>query len=351
LPIPPYPMSFMTTGRRRGPILELSFGPDLTDAAHHNRLLALDAETGKLLWEIGGRGEEAAGPWSDSHFLGPPLALDGLLYAVLEKNQELRLVCLDAAQGGFLWKQALAVPMNRVVRDVGRRLDAVSPAYGDGMLICATNAGVVLGVDLFHRGLAWAYVYREDVLPQDPELGGWGFRGRYGPRVLPRLRKDWKAAAPVICGDRVIITAPDTAAVHCLDLRSGTLLWKAERVEDDVYLAGVVSDKVVIVGKQSCRALRLADGRPLWRVQTGLPSGQGVIAGNMYYLPLKTALPEKRPGVYAVDLDQGTILERIAAPPGELPGNLILHSDTIVSQSVLAVSSYPQRKVEKEGGN
>jgi outer membrane protein assembly factor BamB len=342
LPFPPYPMRSASTGRRPAMVLETYFGPDLTDPAHHSRLLALDAESGKLVWETGGRGDAEGGALCDSHFLGPPLPLSGRLYGVVEKNQELRLVCLDAVRGDLLWTQPLTVPATRLLADVGRRVQALRLVCGDGILVCPTHAGAVVGVDLFQRSLAWAYPYRDDALPADWEQAGWR-RGRSGPRELPRLREDWKAATVILHGDRVVLTAPDTTAVHCLDLRSGALLWKAERTEDDLSLAGVFGDKVLLVGRQSCRALGLANGKPLWAVPTGVPAGQGVAAGRVYYLPLRAALPEKQPAVYVLDLDRGTVLERTPAPPGEVPGNLALCDEGVLSQTVLGVTAYPWR--------
>jgi outer membrane protein assembly factor BamB len=350
LPLPPFPISSYSWGRRWAQVSEPSLGPDLSDAAHHSRLLALDAESGKLVWEIGGRGQTEGGDLHDSFFLGPPLPLDGRLYGMVEKNQELRLVCLDAALGSLLWAQALALPLNKLLIDVGRRVQPLPPAYADGMLVCPTNAGVVLGVDLFHRNLAWAYLYTEETLPPDWEQLGWGRRGRSVPRDLPRLREEWKAAAPLLHGDKVVLTAPDAPSVHCLDLHSGALLWKASRTEDDLYLAGVFGDKVLIVGKQSCRALGLADGKPLWAVETGLPSGRGVAAGGVYYVPLKAALPEKLPAVYAIDLEKGTILARTPAPRGEEPGNLVLCGDEVLSQTALAVTAYARHPNDTDRG-
>src|SRR5262249_4017544 len=148
--------------------------PDLTDPAHHNRLLALDAESGKVAWVLGGRGAAPGADLHDSHFLGPPLSLDGRLFGVVEKQQELRLVCLDAGGGRLRWTQVLTVPVSNVVRDVGRRVAPLRPAYADGILVCPTNAGVVLGVDLFQRSLAWACIYHEEAPPPDAELMGWG---------------------------------------------------------------------------------------------------------------------------------------------------------------------------------
>lgn len=345
LPLPPYPISNSGGSiRRRGPFFETDFGPDLTDPANYSRLIALDAATGKLLWQLGGRAKDGPGELNDSYFLGPPLPLDGALYGVVEKNQELRLVCLDALSGGVRWAQSLAVPADRLLQDVGRRVRPLKPAFAEGILVCPTNAGVVLGVDLFQHSLAWAYGYGEPIVPQELEGMNWGRRGRYVPRELPKLREDWKATAPIIHAGKVVVTAPDGSAVHCLDLRSGTPVWKAERKEDDLYLAGVFNRKVLVVGKQNCRALALADGKVLWSVETGLPCGLGVAAEGTYYLPLKSALPEKKPAIYAIGLERGVIRARMAAPKGEVPGNLTLCGGDLLSHTVTAVCSFTRPK-------
>jgi hypothetical protein len=115
-------------------------------------------------------------------------------------------------------------------------------------------------------------------------------------------------------------------------------------------VAGVFGGKVLVVGKQSCRALALTDGKTLWTVETGLPSGQGVTVGNVYYLPLKSALPEKQPAVYALDLDKGTVRLHISAPRGEVPGNLVASGDQVLSQTVTAVTAYPRQKKDRDEG-
>jgi outer membrane protein assembly factor BamB len=349
LAIPPFPLSPSNTigGRgRRGPFADPNFGPDLTDPAHHSRLLALDVVSGKVVWEIGGRGKGLE--LNDCYFLGPPLPLDDRLYGIVEKNQELRLVCLDAASGVLHWSQALAVPSDKLLRDVGRRVQPLRLSYQDGILVCPTHAGVVLGLDLFHRSLAWAHAYRDEFLPPDGEPLNWGRRGRYVPRDLPRLREDWKAAIPIIHGDRVVLTAPDAPMVQCLDLHSGAPRWKTDRRDDDLYLAGVFGGKILIVGRQNCRALGLNDGRLVWTVDTGLPSGRGMEAGGAYYLPLKSALPSKQPAIYAIDLDRGTILTRTPAPKGDVPGNLILWGEDLLSQTVTALTAYARLKSDKD---
>jgi outer membrane protein assembly factor BamB len=348
LPLPPFPISMSSANQgRRRPFYESDFGPDLTDPAQFNRLLALDAESGKVVWEVGGRGDEED-ELTDCYFLGPPLPLDSGLYGVIEKNQELRLVCLDGTGGTIRWSQALAIPPDKLLREVGRRVKPLRPACAEGILVCPTDTGIVVGVDLFHRSLAWAYAYREEAMAQEEEPIIRGRFGRYVPRELARVREDWKVSAPIVHAGKVILTAPDAAALQCLNLHNGALLWKVERKDDDLYLAGVFGDKVVIVGKQNCRALRVADGKQLWSVETGLPSGRGVVAGDAYYLPLKAALPEKQPAVYAIGLEKGAIRARIAAPKGEVPGNLLLCGEDILSQTTTALTAYTRIKSDED---
>jgi outer membrane protein assembly factor BamB len=316
------------------------FGPGLTDAAYSSRLLAVDAASGKVVWEAGsGRGDSEAGPLSDCYFLGPPLPLDHRLYALTEKHNELALVCLRAADGTLAWKQPLALAPTRLLLDPGRHIQVARPAYGDGLLVCPTNAGVVVAVDLLTRELAWAYPYQTEALTQSSPAEG--RRGRAGP---PHVVAEWMVPATVIQAGRVLFAAPDGRSIHCLSLRDGSLLWKVPPVEEDRYVAGVVNGKVLVVGKQSCRALDLADGKQLWQLETGLPGGHGVAVGNVYYLPLREAGRDDEPAIYAIDVDRGIVQARTPWPRKEVPGNLLLRDGDVLSQTAGAVTAYRARK-------
>ena len=94
LEVPPVRI-FMRGGRRWQEPPWPDFGPELNDAAFHSRLLALDARTGAAAWSVGGRGmDEETDDLTDTFFLGPPLHLDGRLYAMTEQSNKLSLVCL-----------------------------------------------------------------------------------------------------------------------------------------------------------------------------------------------------------------------------------------------------------------
>src|SRR5439155_20360578 len=97
-----------------------------------------------------------------SFFLGPPLPLNGKLYVLNEKEQELRLIALDPATGEVIGKpQRLADMREKINVEVNRRFNADHLAYGEGILVCPTNSGGILGVDLLTNSLIWAYGYRD----------------------------------------------------------------------------------------------------------------------------------------------------------------------------------------------
>ncbi len=129
------------------------------DAIQHSKLQAYDLVTGKLMWELGGR-EEKHGDLADCYFLGPPLLVAGKLYALIEKNQDLRLICLDGRAGKVLSTQTLASTRNKIEREGLRRMQAAHLAYAEGIFVCPTNSGALLGVDHLTKSLVWAYPYR-----------------------------------------------------------------------------------------------------------------------------------------------------------------------------------------------
>src|SRR5262249_24924248 len=134
-------------------------------------------------------------------------------------------------------------------------------------------------------------------------------------------------------------------SVHCLSLRTGELLWKQKRA-DDLYLAGVHNSKVLLVGKSACRALNLADGKQLWRTETGLPSGQGVADDNVYYLPLRAGAQSREPEVCPLDIDKGTILAHTRSHRQEVPGNLLFFDSLVLSQTATHITAYQQLRVK-----
>ncbi|MCI0465323.1 MAG: PQQ-like beta-propeller repeat protein [Gemmataceae bacterium] len=335
LELPPFPRDYASFVSRSGQGLRFAAADDLTEGVYKSRLVAVELDTGRVAWK-------ADGPAVGTHVLGPPLVLGGRLYVVTEQ-QGLRLVCLDSASGRVLWSQALAAPRNNVLVESARRLWAAHPAHAEGVMVCPTNGGAVVAVDLAGRGLLWAHSYRDQ--PPPPEQPPLGRRIRPAGRApnaptAPNMDVKWRLCAPLIHQGKVLLTAPDSGALECLDLWTGALLWRVERQDGGLYLAGTYRDRVLVAGQQHFGALRLSNGGVLWSVETGMPSGQGVLAGKVYYLPVQRCAQTGGPALQGVDVEKGAVVSRTPVPGGEAPGNLVLYEGDVISQTVLRVTAY-----------
>jgi outer membrane protein assembly factor BamB len=322
------------------PPVKEALHPKLEPLVRQNSLQAFDLQSGKIAWRLGNSwGKDD--PFDGSHWAGPPLPLGGMVYALNETNAgSLRLVCLDPKGGKILSVQPLATVQDRFSGTLVRRVQPVHLAYQGGVLVCPTNAGAVLAVDPATQALLWGYTYREGrrVAPAPPKPG---------PVVPSRIPPPgWRNTAPVLVGDKVVFTAPDEDGVHCLNLRDGSLVWRKARHEDDLYLAGVFGKAVLVVGKTACRALDLASGKELWKLETGVPSGMGAASGDTYYLPLRSAAESKRPAVCVLDVTRGRVAGFVAAGK-EAPGNLLFHAGQLISQGPATITAYPLTKERK----
>lgn len=347
-----------------------TYSPRVNGAIQHNQLVAYNLSSGKLIWHLGSHDEKIQGEFSDTYFLGPPMPIDGKLYALADRQQELHLITLNPASGKLLSSQTLGNTKDRLTQAVTRRIQAAHLAFGEGMLVCPTNAGALLGVNLLTNRLVWAYPYREgksnttaaaDELKNQPINNIGRFRGGrviqpgmpgmiMGPNgqwVPAFANLNWQVTAPIIQDNKVVFTAPDATAVHCINLNEGSSIWTHNRGEDDLFLAGVFNGKVIIVGKRNIRALSLSKGEQLWNLEVGMPSGQGVASDNIYYLPLQEGLSGSRePEVCAIDMEKGMVLGHSKSRKKEIPGNLLFFEGVVLSQTLADLTAYPQLKVK-----
>jgi outer membrane protein assembly factor BamB/tetratricopeptide (TPR) repeat protein len=394
--IPPTPQvnlnngAFFPGGMQNTPNID----PSIERYIAHNKLYAISlaGNSGKLAWEL--PAEEEKGPLAECYFLGPPLPLAGKMYVLTDKQQEIRLVCLETAEvrgpegkmisvPRVVSTQTLGMTQEKMQSDPLRRTWAAHLAYGEGILVCPTNAGAVFGVNLLENSLVWAYPYRDksDAAEQQPQVwnGNPRFRGGQWPppgwRQLPDGRlvpivthhNQWKVTAPVISDGKVVFTAPDARSIHCINLRDGSPLWRKSKLDDDLYLGNVYNGKVLIVGKKNVRALSLSTGEMLWTLETGTPSGQGIGSDNVYYLPLKDGGKGKdEPQIVGIDMDRGKVVSRSKSRPSEadkndadVPGNLAFAEGKVISITAFGkgenedsskcegeVVAYPQLKVK-----
>ncbi len=342
VPVPAHPNDLLALQPQGQQGIGHPYFSSLEETLYHNRLRAVDAQTGEFRWEVGGWERAVPAPrpeLANVFFLGPPLPVGRRLFALVEqttqdqrpaKNKDVILLCLDPDTGRLLWSQDVASAADPLGLDAARRMQPVHLAYGDGVLVIPTNTGSVVALDPLTHDLLWAHVYRE------PTPNPNGFPG-FDPNLFEAA---WKGAAPILSGDRVVLTAPDGQEILCLNLRDGALVWKAQRTDDDLYVGGVFADpvggdKVLVVGRTQCRALSLARGEEIWRgLATGAPSGLGTARGRQYLLPLRTG------NVFVIDVANPNASTVLEGRPDDAPGNLIFHGGDLWSQSVRAVTAY-----------
>lgn len=357
-----------------------SFGP-FNDAVHHSKLLAVNLESGKKAWSLGARTpggpkpgdpkanvkRDAAGFFTDCHFLGAPMPLGGKLYVVVEKEAVLHLACLDPNRTDALgqpaaelvWSQVLGSPNNRILQDSNRRMQGVHLAYSDGIIVVPTNAGAVLGVDLLSHSLVWSHPYREisQTDPSQPALGGGpNARLRGGMGLQPVAvnggmainQERWRASAPIVADGKLIFSAFDSSWLTCLSLQDGTELWKVRRAQDDLYVGGVVGSRVVVVGMEKTRILDMNDGGKQVgaEIVTGKPSGVGSLAGGVFFLPLREATNTREPEIWSIDVAKGAVVARTRSRKKHVAGNLMFFEGDVFSQTAEALSIYPQLDIK-----
>lgn len=322
------------------------FGGQVQDTASINRqtnqLIALDlnapvASVEKTLWSVGGAAPaegEPRGPLAGHFFLGPPLPIEGRLYAVTEEDQQLNLVCLRPETGAVVWSQPLCAVTLPISADVQRYYLSCSPSYAQGVLICPTQSGVLVAVDPLSGTLLWAYSYEDP--DQRQQMYAWPstMRKKYGQDGYPNL--------PMIEGDSIVYLPAYSEAIHCIDLHTGRPKWRARR-EDFAsetameYVATSSAETVVIVGRRRCRGLSLRDGKEQWSIAlASLPAGRGARIGANYLVPLADG------GVVNLQVATGKRVG-LSLPAAEMrPGNLLVCGDVVVSMGRTEIIAFPQ---------
>jgi len=387
------------------PAAQVRLPGELADAKNEGELVAVNINSGVQVWTLGRiistplsrppllprlTEEEADKSTNAFHlclhavFLGPPLPLNGRLYVLMELDGIVRLLCLDPKNlqpvkdwhlkaPTLLWSQKLGRPNNTMPGDSIRRFQGAFLSAGEGIILCPTNSGMVVGVDIMSRSLLWAHSYRKVDAPKqpvyDPSIGGYRQTGSQ----LAENR--WRGAAPIVSGGRAVLSAYDAPTLDCIDVRTGKLYWRLPRQNDDLYVGGIVNDKVIVVGRHSVRAYnltgetdlnpKLAWGEKGTSLAGATPTGHGIASKNAYYLPVRpeNAGKDNVPAaeIWAFNLDTGAIASKTGARlrkeggGNELArfglGNLVFQDGMVIAQSAFEVAVYPQLELKKKEMN
>ncbi|MEE2684943.1 MAG: PQQ-binding-like beta-propeller repeat protein [Planctomycetota bacterium] len=323
----------------------------------HNQLAAYNLVTGKLQWEVGGALGSGAS-MEGVFFLGPPLPLGERLFVIGRTQQYVALMELDAASGKMLWEKILVVqeaqPANFQqpgIPPVWGTLSETwrcggSPSYSQGVLVCPLSDRRVAAIDLTSRSILWIY---------QPESSEGIHASRMAQLRLMTVQNSvhglsntWADNSVTISNGRVLLTPADAERLYCLDLFTGQVSWTQSR-NDGWYVAGVDSGILYLVGHRGVRALRLADGSPVWErphspfPPGSTPSGRGYLAEERLFVPLSIG------EVVAFDTVDGRLASRSRSGDTRAPGNLVRCHDQILSQTACGLWKYQPLEKRRQG--
>ncbi len=252
---------------------------------YDNQIHAFNAENGDEIWSY----------TLPDTALASPTVVGGRVYF----TTYLELYCLDARDGGLIWKtgsgsgfQPVAVAGNRI--------------YG-GYLFVSLNAenGELIWVASGHRSYPWPMGHTGHAIPavahdkvyvtaRSSEIAPYA-------SVFDRLyalsaengEEVWRydaviGGAPAVTEDKVLIMTDGDPAymnvgVECLDATTGELVWKTDfKVGLSLLPPIAVGDKVYAGAGSKIYALSLETGEVLWSYLGYIPGGLAVADGKLF---------------------------------------------------------------------
>ncbi len=333
-----------------------------------NRLIALplknveahDSEAWEPVWELSSADEEQD-DYKGVYFLSPPVNVDGVLYTVGEQEEAIRLFCIDPSNGRLLWTQGLGFPMAPLYEDSSRRFRGCVVRSAGDKLIVTTQVGLVVALDPVRRTLEWVYY-----LGESPSRQQFAFRGRDLEQSVGFLGF---LDEPVIDHHHLYLVPRQSKQLHCVDLKTGNLLWKVNRNQPtssadesagDEYLGGLWENVLLVVGSRETRGISTQDGRELWEIRHHRISGHGVQQDDEYLLPLEDSqilrirfadgrnrtigLSGEVKTPSSVSLSGVAGDQAIADHPAPSPlfGHLLVANDHLISLGINSITALPE---------
>ncbi len=338
---------------RMGPHSAVTSGMGMRSTA--NSIIALDWSTqGKFLWEQRSNALALPRPPDRNNnrtvsFEGTPVADERNVYvAVTDRREQTAtyIACFDADSGAVRWIRYVgsASPEgdnNNFAFMGGMQPTTIPPGDFNHRLLSLegstlyyqTNLGALAAIDSSTGSTLWVASYPRQELSQ---LGG-------------NVERDLNPA--VIHDGRVFIAPSDADAIFAFDSSSGRLLWKTDRIADDIklsHLLGVAKGRLVATGNR----VVLFDEKTgkllhVWpdsgKALDGF--GRGLLAGDKIYWPTQNEIQV---------LDQRTSLR--ADPPIRLletyhakGGNLVAGDGYLIVAQVdgLVVFCQNSRLIER----
>lgn len=290
---------------------------------------------------------------ADIYFCGLPTPIDQRIIGLVQVDDLLRLYAADAATGRIKWSVDIAeVPRLSPADSDWRSLDC-RVALIDGVLVCPTGAGLIVGVDLGTRSVAWSRrtsradmpleVTRLPFAPARPHRPWWqGWRDNKIMGVTLAGAESSVGDVPSVLNSILIAAGPDAEGLVALEPHSGRRVWMLS-VETPVDFVSV-EDRIVVLSRHAVTAVDAASGDVLWAVPCREPVGTGYLvrfaaenglkSPKMYYV-----FPARGGSLIAVNCDDGGTVESVDRLQS-MSGCLVLAGDQLVMQNPDRISTW-----------
>jgi outer membrane protein assembly factor BamB len=299
-------------------------------------LVALDARTGKLVWDVldTDPDERFSLDENETHprlsFTGTPLVAGTRVFCGAtdaRSSDATWLACCDADTGAILWKRALlSAPLRRMRFGPGNpaqiaRIPAPVCAMAAGSLVVCSENGLIAAFDPTDGRLLWERSYASYPVT------------RVGPE-----NDNGANPNPILAVGGFLVVGPgDGHEMFILRPLDGKLVASNDLISRHQIL-GVSQGRLVVASASSLRALRICEGpgglAQIWwntlHVDGRLP-GRGLVTTS-------AVLVATRDGIEAFDPDSGASTATVPWRDSEHSGDLLVVKDRLAAISVLHVA-------------
>jgi outer membrane protein assembly factor BamB len=248
-------------------------------------LVAVDQNTGRLLWAKGPMAATTEDEWLDRFQCSPAGGRGVVITPVVHDDIRGRshisstaeLAAYESRSGRLVWRTVvsrispLKITQSRYPRKI--RIFSTTPAIRDNVVYHCTNAGIIAAVDAQTGDIRWLSRY-----PQMRQV----LDNFANPRTYW-----WRNVPPIVRGRQLFVTPVDCEFVLCLDTETGKILWTAKKDYDSLWcqprsrparyagmwrMEGFTYDGLLALSGRDLAFLDPATGKLAWKMEMAWPA-------------------------------------------------------------------------------
>jgi outer membrane protein assembly factor BamB len=326
-------------------------GRDENNRRKPQEFSAIDKQTGRRLWTVGGEPVEAlfGNPLSLCWFPGLPVVQGGDVCLLAEKEGQISLVCLTAKDGSLQWQIPIVFPENNIDLDFFRQLLSAQLTVHNGILLASTTTGWSFAIDLLTRSVLWARQIAPDSAGQTPgsRNGRIIFRQqivRGRPVNSATANRNRRSERPLVIGDEVLWALNEVPQITVTSLLTGEISRRLT-TSDPALILWADSEVIVAASASEIAAWQTADFSTRWKSQ--LSSRLAVPVGTAVRRRDQLLIPAADGSLQIRSLSTGQLVDSIPyLRPVQQPGTLAAIDSDLISAGpgylTLAAARQPQ---------